>query len=102
GHRDLALAESVRFLASHPASERTGEVRLLRGDLLRQRGDCQAALPEYGAVSGPAFADDALYETAFCQRKLGQAAAARRTLLQYRRQFPAGAHRDEVARALRE
>jgi TolA-binding protein len=105
GHRDQALAESVRFLASHPASERTVEVHLLRGDLLRERGDYRSALAEYRqvnvATSAP-FAEDALFETAYCQRKVGDTAAARESLRQYRQRYPSGAHRDEVAKALRE
>jgi len=105
GHRDQALAESVRFLASHPASERTVEVRLLRGDLLRERGDCRSALDEYRQVDAGAFApfsEDALFETAYCQRKLGDADAARESLRQYQQRYPTGTHRDAVAKALRE
>ena len=108
GRRDQALAESVRFLASHPASERTVEVHLLRGDLLRERGDCRSALAEYRQVDVAAsapfapFSEEALFETAYCERKLGVAAAARERLRQYQLRFPAGTHRDEVAKALRE
>ncbi len=100
GDRKAALAESVRFLASHPASERTGEVHRLRGDLLSEAGECRVALGEYAQVSAPAFAEAALYGTARCQRKLGNPSAAEETLRTYLERFPAGAHRDEVTREL--
>ena len=102
GNRKAALAESGRFLATHPASERADEVRLLHGNLLREGGDCHAALEAYAQVAAPAFADEALYETAYCQRKLGDGAAARASLQAYRRRFPAGVHRDQVSTELRE
>ena len=100
GDRKDALAESIRFLASHPASERTDEVRLLRGNLLREGGDCRMALGEYAEVTAPAFSEAALYGTARCQLRLGDAAAARDALRAYQKRFPAGAHRDEVQREL--
>jgi len=100
GNRKEALAESVRFLASHPASERTDEVRRLRGDLLSEAGECRVALGEYAQVSAPASAEAALYGIARCQRKLGNWPAAKEALLTYRKRFPAGGHRDEVAREL--
>jgi TolA-binding protein len=102
GHRDQALAESARFLASHPASERIVEIHLLRGNLLREGGDCRSALAEYRQVDAAAFAEEALFETAYCQRKLGAADAARASLRSYQQRYPAGKHRDEVSKGLRE
>jgi tetratricopeptide (TPR) repeat protein len=100
GDRKDALVESIRFLASHPASERTDEVRLLRGNLLRDSGECRTALGEYAQVKVPAFAEGALYGIARCQGKLGNRSAEREALEAYRTRYPAGAHRDEVAKEL--
>jgi outer membrane protein assembly factor BamD (BamD/ComL family) len=98
-HRN-ALAESARFLAAHPASERTAEVHALRGNLLRGGGDCRKALAEYAAAATSSFAEAALYGTARCQKELGNAAAASEALRAYHARFPAGPHHDEVARDL--
>jgi tetratricopeptide (TPR) repeat protein len=95
-----ALAETARFLGAHPASERVEQVRLLRGNLLRDDGRCREALAEYAAVRAIGLADDALYSTAYCQRKLGDRAAAGGTLVEYLRKFPHGEHRAAAVRAL--
>jgi outer membrane protein assembly factor BamD (BamD/ComL family) len=99
-HPDAALAASDRFLADHPDSERSDEVHLLRGGLLRDRGDCHRALADYQAVRGPALAEDALFSTAYCQEKLGDKPAARRTMSTYLERYPHGRHRAEVEKAL--
>jgi outer membrane protein assembly factor BamD (BamD/ComL family) len=96
-----ALAETARFVAAHPTSERLDEVHLVRGDLLRDAGRCGEALAEYAtAVRAVALADDALYSTAYCQRRLGDRAAAGRTLGEYLRRFPQGRHRVDATRAI--
>jgi len=97
-----ALADSARFLAAHPTSERIDEVHLLRGNLLRDAGACQDALVEYAKVRTAPFTDHALYSTAYCQRKLGDRAAAGATLRDYLTRFPSGAHRAEAQQALAE
>ena len=98
--RGGALTEAARFLAGHPSSERTPQVHLLRGNLLRDAGRCAEALPEYAAVHEDPLADDALYSTAYCQRKLGDRAAAASTLTEYLRSFPHGDHRADALRAI--
>jgi outer membrane protein assembly factor BamD (BamD/ComL family) len=98
-HPVEALAESARFLATHPTSDRAEKVHLLRGNLLRDSGRCGEALTEYAAIHG-SDADDAVYSTAYCQRKLGDRAGAAATLREYLRRFPAGAHRPEATRAI--
>jgi TolA-binding protein len=100
GRTEAALAESAAFLSRYPQSERTDEVRLLRGDILRQRGDCAKASAEYRAVgAGPAL-DDALYYWAYCQRQLGANDAATEALRRYLNRFPAGRHADAARTAL--
>jgi TolA-binding protein len=98
--RSGALAETARFLASHPGSERTSQVHLLRGNLLRDGGHCPEALSEYAAVREEPLTGDALYSTAYCERKLGDRAAAAKTLTEYVRRFPHGEHASDAARAL--
>jgi hypothetical protein len=100
GRSEAALAESARFLAQHPQSERADEVRVLRGDLLRQAGACGKAAAEYRAVSGGPALDDALYYWAYCQRQLGDSASAARALRDYVVRFPAGRHLDAAREAL--
>jgi TolA-binding protein len=98
-HPAEALTESTRFLLTHPTSERAQKVHLLRANLLRDAGRCAEALADYQAIHGP-DADDAVYSSAYCQRKLGDRAGAARTLRDYLARFPAGAHRADAARAL--
>ena len=97
-----ALADSSRFLAVHPRSERIDEVHLLRGNLLRDEGSCREALEDYATVRAAPFADEALYSTAYCQRKLGDRLGATQTLNEYLKRFPSGAHRAEAQQALSE
>jgi hypothetical protein len=100
GRRTEAMAESERYLTVHRDVGRTDEVRLLRGNLLRDGGDCVGALREYSLVISPAVGDDATYAIAFCQRKLGDRVAAKTTLHDYLARYPSGAHRAEAQRAL--
>ncbi len=100
GHNEAALTESARFLAQHPQSERADEVHVLRGDLLRQRGDFLQAAGEYRAVSGGAALDDALYYWAYCRQQLGDGASAARALRDYVGRFPAGRHASAAREAL--
>jgi tetratricopeptide (TPR) repeat protein len=95
-----ALEESTRFLAKHPESERVDQVHVLRGNLLRDEGRCQEAIDDYAAVRSAALADDALYSTAYCQRRLGDRARAAATLHEYLKRFPGGAHRKDAERAI--
>ena len=95
-----ALAETTRFLSNHPGSERAQTVHLLRGNLLRDAGRCGEALGDYAAIRDVSPADDALYSTAYCQRKLGDRATAAATLTTYLQRFPAGAHRADALRAI--
>jgi outer membrane protein assembly factor BamD (BamD/ComL family) len=99
-HRLGALTESTRFLTNHPTSERAQAVHLLRGNLLRDADRCGEALGDYAIIRDATLADDALYSTAYCQRKLGDRAAAATTLGEYLRRFPAGAHRADAERAI--
>ncbi|MHB8420886.1 MAG: outer membrane protein assembly factor BamD [Myxococcales bacterium] len=102
GRDDLpgALSQMQRFLAEHPDSERAPEVHVLRGDALRQRGDCRGALREYARGGGSGREDDALYFTAFCQQRLGEAEDAADSLRNYLKTFPNGHHLREVRAAL--
>jgi TolA-binding protein len=98
-HSAEALTESARFLTAHPTSDRAEKVHLVRGNLLRDAGRCGEALADYATIHG-ADADDAVYSTAYCQRKLGDRAGAASTLRGYLRRFPSGAHRTEAQQAI--
>jgi hypothetical protein len=100
GRTEAALVESAHFLAQYPQSERADEVRVLRGDLLRQRGDCVAASSEYRAVTSGAALDDALYYAAYCRRELGESEKASAALRDYLVRFPSGRHADAAREAL--
>jgi ferric-dicitrate binding protein FerR (iron transport regulator)/tetratricopeptide (TPR) repeat protein len=100
GRTEAALSESARFLAAHPQSERADEMRVLRGDLLRQRGDCAGASVEYRSVTARTALDDALYYWAYCQRRLGDSASAAAALRDYLARFPAGHHTEAARSAL--
>jgi ferric-dicitrate binding protein FerR (iron transport regulator)/TolA-binding protein len=95
-----ALVQMNRFLDEHPDSERAPEVHLLRGNVLRGRGDCQGALREYRRARGDGVEDDAIYFTAFCQQKLGRQDDAAESLHDYLRLLPNGHHVVEVRAAL--
>ena len=91
-----------RFLDGHPASERSEEVHLLRGNWLRGSGQCARAIEDYRHCKSAAFADDASYFSAWCDERLGHPGAARGLLRDYLKNFPAGRHLDEVRQALHE
>ncbi len=99
-----ALAAADEFLRRYEASERRAEVRLLRGNLLRERRRCAAAIDDYDAVlseaPGGALAGDALYYAAVCEAAVGHPDAARRRLRDYLARFPRGRHTAAASRAL--
>jgi TolA-binding protein len=95
-----ALSQMDRFLDEHPNSEKAPEVHLLRGNVLRDRGDCKGAIREYRHVTGATIEDDALYFTAACQQKLGNEDEAAGTLRDYVTRFPSGRHLREAQQAL--
>ena len=48
GHTQEALTESGRLLSGASGRERSADLHLLRGDLMRERlGDCDGAIKEY-------------------------------------------------------
>jgi TolA-binding protein len=100
GHEEAALAESEQFLARYPANERADELRLLRGDLLRQHGAYAKADAEYRSVTGGDALDDALYYHAYCLRELGDGTRAIAALRDYLARFPAGRHAAPARQAL--
>lgn len=100
GELDRARTEMDRFLAEHPGSERAEEVHLLRGNVLREARQCAQAIEDYRLCKDPGVADDALYFTAWCEKRLGHAEAAIGALRGYLKRFPAGRHLDDVRQAL--
>jgi outer membrane protein assembly factor BamD (BamD/ComL family) len=95
-----ALEESTAFLAANPRSERADEVRLVRGNLLRERGECGPALESYRQVQNPLYSEDALYFTALCQQQLGEHDSVQLSLRDYLRRFPGGRYVEQAQRAL--
>ncbi|MBI3183061.1 MAG: tetratricopeptide repeat protein [Myxococcales bacterium] len=102
GSFSAALAEMDSFLATHPSSERRGEVLLLRANVLRERGEHERALADYlELVEVPGtLGDDASYFAASCERATGRLEAARARLEHYLSRYPTGRHRLEAERNL--
>lgn len=99
-----AAGEADAFLRLWPGSERLDDVRLLRGNIHREWGDCRAALADYQPLlaEGHAHADDALYFSAICDKREGEKARWSSRMNEYLRRFPDGRRRAEVQRALEE
>jgi hypothetical protein len=86
GRHAEALAESERFLVSHPTSERRGEIHLLRGNLFREGvHDLRQAEREYalGARSGGRTGDDCRFLHAVSLEALGRTKEARSEYREY-------------------
>ena len=80
GRHDEAMTETEGFLADHPRAERRGEIRLLRGNILREvRHDLGRAEREYaeGGAAGGRAGDDCRFLRAVCLEALGRLADAR-------------------------
>jgi TolA-binding protein len=96
-----ALGQASSFLESYPSSERAPDVRLLRANLLREKGRCDDALADYRQlVAHPTLGEEALFFSAWCQRqddRLDDAEASLRELLQ---RFPNGRYASEARAAL--
>lgn len=79
GRYDEALKASGQELATPLGRSREPELRLLRGNLMRdQKHDCTAAIAEYGQIEsdpGPR-GDQALFAKAGCLRRLGSKSEA--------------------------
>ncbi|HEY5962012.1 MAG TPA: FecR domain-containing protein [Polyangiaceae bacterium] len=97
GRYDEALKASAQLLATSVGRSREAELRLLRGNLLRdQKHDCAAAVTEYGQIEsdpGPR-GDQALFAKAGCLRRLGSKSEAIDAYARYlQRPRPAQAER---------
>jgi TolA-binding protein len=102
GQRAEAARQIEAFLAAYPDSERRAEVRLLRGHVAREEGDCRRAEGDYEPLTsgrGPT-AGEALYFAAFCRRESGDAPGAQRRLREYLARFPHGAFAGAAREAL--
>lgn len=89
------------FLEAWPRSERRDELRLVRANLRRDRGDCTRALVDYEALAHhPTRGDDATFFAASCAKQSGDAEDARRRLEGYLERFPSGRHAAEARAAL--
>jgi hypothetical protein len=97
GRFDEALKVSEQLLASPGGHSRTTELRLLRGNLLRdKRHDCAAAIAEYQRIEsdrGPR-GDQAQFAQANCLERLGRKSEAIEAYTRYlQRSQPAQAER---------
>jgi hypothetical protein len=102
GRHAEAMAESEQFLAAHPRAERRGELRLLRGNILRVAlHDVGRAEREYllGSEAGGRIGDDCRYLHAVCLETLGRTEEARKEYRAYLLQRGA-AHIQEVKKHL--
>jgi TolA-binding protein len=97
---DAAREQMNKFLDRFSKSERAPEVHLLRGDVLREQGDCRHAIDDYAKATAPAQADDALYFTAWCQQRLSRRDEAAAGFAEYLRRFPEGRHAAQARAAL--
>ena len=102
GRHSEAIAETERFLVTHPRSERRGEIHLLRGNIFREGlRDLRQAEREYalGAESSARTGDDCRFLHALCLETLGRGEEARREYRAYllRR---GGAHTEEAKKHL--
>lgn len=97
-----ALAAADQFLARFPGSVRAADVRLLRANVLRDRGNLNAARADYSELEqvGGGVGAEALYAGAFCARQLGDEAGARIALEAYLSRYPNGSHRKDALQAL--
>jgi tetratricopeptide (TPR) repeat protein len=103
GHQDETLAEATRFLSAHAAEQdKADQVRLLRAELFRRRGELPRAIEDYRAVSQPSHVEDALVSLVWCQKQLGDRLGATKALNDYLARFPHGRHADDARRALRD
>jgi hypothetical protein len=101
GRTGEALRESEALLASPAGAERSAELHLLRGGVLRQSGELRAAEREYALAergSGNQAAE-AAFGRAQCLEALGDRAGARAAY--ERAAQPSSAHRKEAERRLR-
>jgi ferric-dicitrate binding protein FerR (iron transport regulator) len=104
GDKEGALSESSEFIKRYPDSERRMEMARLTGDLLRERGDCGAAIDAYNLALGSGrsrrdVADSVSFHRSTCvlRGNRSEGAAAVRAYLQT---FPAGRFRGEALRLL--
>lgn len=81
---------------------RTAELRFLRGQVLRERGELARALEDFAEVSREpgARGEEATIWAAWCEQKLGRADAARERLQTYLKAHPSGAFREQALQAL--
>jgi TolA-binding protein len=90
-HRDeLALAQMTAFVEGFPNSERLDEVRLMRGQILKDQGHCQLAANDFAAAQKNArWADEATWLIAACENTID-------AMKKYSARFPNGAHAVEA------
>lgn len=94
GRSTQALAESERLLASSAGAERAYELRMLRGDLLRNAaGSLALAQAEYAlAERAPGARAQASYDNGRCLEDMGRTAEARAAYQRYLSRAPSGRH----------
>ena len=96
-----ALDDADAFLRRFPSTEREADVRMVRANLRRERGDCAGALEDYRRLdANAAHAGDALFFGGLCEAQLGNAGAAHERLSRYLARDGNESHRTEAVRAL--
>lgn len=96
-----ALSQASTFLDTYPSSERAPDVRLLRANLLREKGRCDDALDDYRQlVAHPTLGEESLFFSAWCQRQGDHADNAEASLRELLQRFPNGRYASEARAAL--
>ena len=94
---------ATEFVRRYPENERRMEIARLAGDLLRERGDCAAAIDAYDtALSGRGrrgMADGVTFQRAGCVQRQDRAAGAA-ALKAYLHSFPSGLFRCDAQKLL--
>jgi len=97
--RQGALGRATEYLEAfsrrYPERAASAELRFVRGELARRRGDCLGALADLNAAQSSRHAEEASYLEAWCLHELGRS-DAKAAWSRYLERYPEGQHAKEV------